>query len=187
MDRPACRLRLRVRRPLSSARGNPALVLCQRPQKSLLLSRLWPGRRSAALCPVVTPSVLSRKLRLPRTAKCSCRRRCHRARASRHFLSKPTRSLPRGTRLSPATRTTQSRHDPRTADWLRPRRELAPASHRSRLFFRSATASRLAQCAGPRCLLPASGLPLLDRKSTRLNSSHTVISYAVFCLKKKKK
>src|SRR5947207_3484189 len=25
-----------------------------------------------------------------------------------------------------------------------------------------------------------------DRKSTRLNSSHTVISYAVFCLKKKK-
>src|SRR5436190_13520674 len=28
---------------------------------------------------------------------------------------------------------------------------------------------------------------VLDRKSTRLNSSHTVISYAVFCLKKKKK
>src|SRR3954462_15434749 len=25
-----------------------------------------------------------------------------------------------------------------------------------------------------------------DRKSTRLNSSHTIISYAVFCLKKKK-
>src|SRR5690625_6789440 len=31
----------------------------------------------------------------------------------------------------------------------------------------------------------ASGLP--DRKSTRLNSSHVAISYAVFCLKKKKK
>src|SRR5260221_8997211 len=29
-------------------------------------------------------------------------------------------------------------------------------------------------------------LDLSDRKSTRLNSSHTVISYAVFCLKKKK-
>src|SRR5438034_8174067 len=27
---------------------------------------------------------------------------------------------------------------------------------------------------------------MVDRKSTRLNSSHTVISYAVFCLKKKK-
>src|SRR6266446_10870737 len=32
----------------------------------------------------------------------------------------------------------------------------------------------------PRCELE-------DRKSTRLNSSHLVISYAVFCLKKKKK
>src|SRR2546426_2223536 len=29
--------------------------------------------------------------------------------------------------------------------------------------------------------------PEADRKSTRLNSSHLVISYAVFCLKKKKK
>src|SRR3989442_11830156 len=29
--------------------------------------------------------------------------------------------------------------------------------------------------------------PSLDRKSTRLNSSHVRISYAVFCLKKKKK
>src|SRR5256885_11013543 len=29
--------------------------------------------------------------------------------------------------------------------------------------------------------------PRSDRKSTRLNSSHLVISYAVFCLKKKKK
>src|SRR5438034_4344738 len=29
--------------------------------------------------------------------------------------------------------------------------------------------------------------PQTDRKSTRLNSSHTVISYAVFCLKKKKR
>src|SRR5256885_4270257 len=28
--------------------------------------------------------------------------------------------------------------------------------------------------------------PRIDRKSTRLNSSHLVISYAVFCLKKKK-
>src|SRR5688500_19687974 len=29
-------------------------------------------------------------------------------------------------------------------------------------------------------------MEILDRKSTRLNSSHLVISYAVFCLKKKK-
>src|SRR2546426_6861535 len=32
-----------------------------------------------------------------------------------------------------------------------------------------------------------SGHSVTDRKSTRLNSSHLVISYAVFCLKKKKK
>src|SRR5438034_2784933 len=33
---------------------------------------------------------------------------------------------------------------------------------------------------------PARAPDRQDRKSTRLNSSHTVISYAVFCLKKKK-
>src|SRR5476649_2364570 len=36
-------------------------------------------------------------------------------------------------------------------------------------------------------LVTKKGTPTMgDRKSTRLNSSHTVISYAVFCLKKKK-
>src|SRR2546422_8475933 len=34
---------------------------------------------------------------------------------------------------------------------------------------------------------PAKAPQALDRKSTRLNSSHGYISYAVFCLKKKKK
>src|SRR5256885_2415597 len=37
-----------------------------------------------------------------------------------------------------------------------------------------------AQTYGPQHLPP-----VIDRKSTRLNSSHLVISYAVFCLKKK--
>src|SRR6266487_3097786 len=35
--------------------------------------------------------------------------------------------------------------------------------------------------------LASYSIPRLDRKSTRLNSSHPSISYAVFCLKKKKK
>src|SRR5690625_6454276 len=35
--------------------------------------------------------------------------------------------------------------------------------------------------------LGADDQQLVDRKSTRLNSSHVAISYAVFCLKKKKK
>src|SRR5215211_8240451 len=58
---------------------------------------------------------------------------------------------------------------------------------RSTLFpyttlFRSRRCWHRATSASKAC--PASPS---DRKSTRLNSSHTVISYAVFCLKKKKK
>src|SRR5437867_8610885 len=42
---------------------------------------------------------------------------------------------------------------------------------------------------GVRSTAPPSApvVPTSDRKSTRLNSSHRTISYAVFCLKKKKK
>src|SRR5437899_9157845 len=39
----------------------------------------------------------------------------------------------------------------------------------------------------PQNLKPMPMTPSADRKSTRLNSSHLGISYAVFCLKKKKK
>src|SRR5947209_11437277 len=45
-------------------------------------------------------------------------------------------------------------------------------------------ANSLSQTAGP--FMPSIPTPP-DRKSTRLNSSHANISYAVFCLKKKKK
>src|SRR5690625_5452941 len=38
----------------------------------------------------------------------------------------------------------------------------------------------------PQTTTPSSSAPSRDRKSTRLNSSHVAISYAVFCLKKKK-
>src|SRR3712207_8083089 len=41
--------------------------------------------------------------------------------------------------------------------------------------------------AGDRGDASSPGALLVDRKSTRLNSSHANISYAVFCLKKKKK
>src|SRR3712207_6886797 len=56
-----------------------------------------------------------------------------------------------------------------------PRRARKPPRHRARQ-------RREAKCAG-------GGHPVdlaVDRKSTRLNSSHANISYAVFCLKKKK-
>src|SRR2546427_6919433 len=42
-------------------------------------------------------------------------------------------------------------------------------------------------CPERRVHLSAEGGREADRKSTRLNSSHSQISYAVFCLKKKKK
>src|SRR5438034_11374193 len=69
---------------------------------------------------------------------------------------------------------------------------------RSTLFpyttlFRSAHHSLRCRSAGTdlpaydRVRFRLSAVKAPDRKSTRLNSSHTVISYAVFCLKKKKK
>src|SRR6266478_6666055 len=48
------------------------------------------------------------------------------------------------------------------------------------LFRSSAGRGASGPCADCRCPHPAE-----DRKSTRLNSSHSQISYAVFCLKKK--
>src|SRR3712207_7388433 len=46
---------------------------------------------------------------------------------------------------------------------------------------------RAGRRGGRRRALPPDGAAAVDRKSTRLNSSHANISYAVFCLKKKKK
>src|SRR2546422_4599185 len=57
------------------------------------------------------------------------------------------------------------------------------------LFRSRARWEALPACPGsqyPRCER-LRGPPRRDRKSTRLNSSHGYISYAVFCLKKKKK
>src|SRR5436189_5167511 len=70
---------------------------------------------------------------------------------------------------------------------------------RSTLFpyttlFRSARGRRRGRCTRRRrrrragsCRRPRRRARERDRKSTRLNSSHRCISYAVFCLKKKKK
>src|SRR5438876_7283361 len=44
----------------------------------------------------------------------------------------------------------------------------------------------LKEMTGVNCAMPRCFAPNRDRKSTRLNSSHPSISYAVFCLKKKK-
>src|SRR5690606_40668968 len=68
------------------------------------------------------------------------------------------------------------RHDPSDPRWPNRDRFVLSAGHGSMLLY---------------ALLHLSGydLPMeeLGRKSTRLNSSHVKISYAVFCLKKKNK
>src|ERR1039457_4596552 len=57
-------------------------------------------------------------------------------------------------------------------------------------LFQMAARMRLAQVVANdearQTILDVEGWMQEDRKSTRLNSSHLVISYAVFCLKKKK-
>src|SRR5438309_6522351 len=52
--------------------------------------------------------------------------------------------------------------------------------------FRSFAEAEAAEKEFYRSLTPEQRMEI-DRKSTRLNSSHSSISYAVFCLKKKKK
>src|SRR5207244_8306169 len=57
-------------------------------------------------------------------------------------------------------------------------------------LFRSSSGLRWIRLGAGTCvfILVIAGIALqLDRKSTRLNSSHQIISYAVFCLKKKNK
>src|SRR3712207_8093075 len=62
-----------------------------------------------------------------------------------------------------------------------------PAGHEQRAQVRVPEAERPVVVAVPRnCRGRIAGI-VQDRKSTRLNSSHANISYAVFCLKKKKK
>src|SRR3989442_6198950 len=84
------------------------------------------------------------------------------------------------TNLQNAVTRTQRRRDAPAA--FRYREERAPP--------RSAMATNTQPIsAAPRRSIPseAERAPPGDRKSTRLNSSHVRISYAVFCLKKKKR
>src|SRR3712207_9012059 len=64
-----------------------------------------------------------------------------------------------------------------------------PVEHLQRIFIRPLLITVIAKPTyGEISLIEPDGSPpiSLDRKSTRLNSSHANISYAVFCLKKKK-
>src|SRR5258708_28334112 len=67
-----------------------------------------------------------------------------------------------------------------------PRSTLFPYTTLFRSFMERQAVRRLSACvpSDAGVIRPRSAK---DRKSTRLNSSHQIISYAVFCLKKKKK
>src|SRR5437763_12857470 len=65
-----------------------------------------------------------------------------------------------------------------------PRSTLFPYTTLFRSLRRRAARAAGGAGGGP---CPRLASPCRDRKSTRLNSSHRCISYAVFCLKKKKK
>src|SRR5437660_2392192 len=68
----------------------------------------------------------------------------------------------------------------RSSDLLR---ESSRRDSRLKYWYRNT-----ARFAGSRGRIPPpANVRRLDRKSTRLNSSHVAISYAVFCLKKKKR
>src|SRR5258708_1275545 len=66
----------------------------------------------------------------------------------------------------------------RLDDRLRRERKILPHQFRDFFFWNRGGAERVPHYRD--------GLCRIDRKSTRLNSSHQIISYAVFCLKKKK-
>src|SRR2546430_9604058 len=63
----------------------------------------------------------------------------------------------------------------------------SPRAARAHLLLRSAPAGPPPDARHEDAAERAEAAPAGDRKSTRLNSSHSQISYAVFCLKKKKK
>src|SRR5207248_11257874 len=85
---------------------------------------------------------------------------------------------------------TLSLHDalPISAAWLSPRHPFAEGENIVLAARKRAETANIAVQAlrGNVSALIGSG-GNIDRKSTRLNSSHRTISYAVFCLKKKKK
>src|SRR5206468_6738315 len=79
-----------------------------------------------------------------------------------------------------AERALRSRMSPRSASFGS---AFATCGSRTTTFVASVTR----RAYFPRARRPKSERLYSDRKSTRLNSSHDQISYAVFCLKKKKK
>src|SRR2546426_4993051 len=93
------------------------------------------------------------------------------------------RRPPRST-LFPYTTLFRSRREPRRQDVVR---LAGVAAHEAAIEVVHEVARAPVELGGDRRHEGRGERRDQDRKSTRLNSSHLVISYAVFCLKKKKK
>src|SRR5207253_5497732 len=89
--------------------------------------------------------------------------------------------------LAPVKRSHESQTRPRTAPLRLPALLTLPSHQSPSARVPAVFAILCADPASPWQTLPPARPKDLDRKSTRLNSSHVAISYAVFCLKKKKK
>src|SRR2546430_8943711 len=86
------------------------------------------------------------------------------------------------------TDTFRGRIAPETGNVVLPDVNLDPATVKAlqRVVFVACGTAFHAAMLGRAMIERLAGLSAQDRKSTRLNSSHSQISYAVFCLKKKK-
>src|SRR5437867_10643434 len=86
-----------------------------------------------------------------------------------------------GTRVADPYRWLEDPDSPESRGWIDAENRLTEG-YLSQIPERAALRKRLTALWN----YPKYGAPFQDRKSTRLNSSHRTISYAVFCLKKKK-
>src|SRR5205085_6325229 len=108
---------------------------------------------------------------------------------STHDYSFPPSATPPDLHSFPTRRSSDLRLLPRGVDRVDLSGKDEPPTGAQRGLDRPVRALRLAEAAEEEQIaVPRVGLEAeRDRKSTRLNSSHSQISYAVFCLKKKKK
>src|SRR5438876_9327388 len=132
---------------------------------------LWSMRPCRAVVPWLSAIALARVVILSLTFVLSSFTHVETLMRLRPFLGVPT-PAGHGYRVSPARL---------AREWRRgDQKKISPER-----LGQYASASHASVTRGPRPLIPP--LPTAqDRKSTRLNSSHPSISYAVFCLKKKK-
>src|SRR5947209_16399742 len=102
------------------------------------------------------------------------------------FFFLTPRRPPRST-LFPYTTLFRSERIGHADDLQRDRDVLRSRQGRDQMIGLEDVAERVSAESRERVLVELGDLDAGDRKSTRLNSSHANISYAVFCLKKKKK